>query len=103
MDLGLVRFPKDVSCFEAQNKITDFVTHREVWRQRGNQGDEWHVAQAPVSSTRNWLLVVTGIVGSGYQGDIAIDDVLISVSISSLAIAIADNIIIEDFLPNSMK
>ena len=55
-------------------------SNRRIWRQQGNQGDEWHVGQATISTAKNWLLVITATVGNGYRGDIAIDDVLISVS-----------------------
>ena len=57
-----------------------YFSNRRIWRQQGNQGDEWHVGQATISTAKNWLLVITATVGIGYRGDIAIDDVLISVS-----------------------
>ena len=57
-----------------------YFSNRRIWRQQGNQGDEWHVGQATISTTKNWLLVITATVGNGYRGDIAVDDVLISVS-----------------------
>lgn len=34
------------------------------------------MAQANIYATKNWLLQITATVGSGYRGDIAIDDLL---------------------------
>jgi len=53
------------------------------WQQKGNQGNEWHVGQASLSATKNWLLQFTATVGSGFQGDIALDDILIEVGFVS--------------------
>ena len=41
----------------------------------GNQGNSWSEASATVPvSTGTYQIVFEGIVGNGYQGDIAIDD-----------------------------
>ena len=62
---------------------------RLTWRQTGNQGDEWHVGQAPISAAKNWLLQFTASVGSGYQGDIAIDDVIIEVTLAPIKFSVS--------------
>ena len=40
----------------------------------GDHGNKWLSGQAPVKSTSNYNIVIEGLRGSGYQGDIAIDD-----------------------------
>ncbi|EDO49949.1 predicted protein [Nematostella vectensis] len=41
----------------------------------GSQGNEWKQASFKFSAKRNFPLVFEGVVGKGWQGDIAIDDV----------------------------
>lgn len=67
-------------CTSVGHNVASACFPRMTWRQRGNQGTEWHVGQASLSATKNWLLQFTATVGSGgNQGDIAIDDVAIEV------------------------
>ncbi|KAH3881747.1 hypothetical protein DPMN_005674 [Dreissena polymorpha] len=49
-----------------------------VWSLTGAQGSTWMKGQVPLSSNRNYSVLISGIVGNGYQGDIAIDDVSVS-------------------------
>ena len=42
---------------------------------KGEQGDMWRRAEIPLVSAVNFQVVIEGISGPGYQGDIAIDDV----------------------------
>ena len=46
-----------------------------VWSVSGDHGDKWLSGQAPIKSTSGYNVVIEGVRGSGYQGDIAIDDV----------------------------
>ncbi|XP_052230823.1 MAM and LDL-receptor class A domain-containing protein 1-like [Dreissena polymorpha] len=45
------------------------------WSKSGTQGDAWNQAQRTIVSNIDYQLIFEGIVGSGYQGDIALDDV----------------------------
>ena len=57
-------------------KKTGSSVGTQIWRLSGNQGDEWLVAQVNVwSPLRSFRLSFEGTVGSGNQGDIAIDDI----------------------------
>ncbi|ESO97870.1 hypothetical protein LOTGIDRAFT_152977 [Lottia gigantea] len=49
-----------------------------VWTMKGQQQNKWLQAQITVKSPSSWEVVFEGVIGNGYQGDIAIDDVLIT-------------------------
>ncbi|XP_052261543.1 MAM and LDL-receptor class A domain-containing protein 1-like [Dreissena polymorpha] len=49
-----------------------------VWSLTGAQGSTWMEGQVPLSSNHSYSMLISGIVGDGYQGDIAIDDVSVS-------------------------
>ena len=52
---------------------------RKIFTQTGNQGNKWIMAQASVPSTKmNYTLGFEGIIGTGYTGDISIDDISVS-------------------------
>lgn len=46
-----------------------------IWTMSGNQGNKWRVAQTTINSALAFRLTFEGVVGNGYAGDIAIDDV----------------------------
>ena len=46
-----------------------------IWTMSGNQGNAWRVAQTTITSAIAFRMTFEGVVGNGYQGDIAIDDV----------------------------
>ncbi|KAL8608892.1 hypothetical protein ACOMHN_065230 [Nucella lapillus] len=46
-----------------------------VWSQRGDKGDKWIFAQAPVVANLDYHVVFVGIRGNGPMGDIALDDI----------------------------
>lgn len=48
------------------------------WSKTSSQGDSWKQTQRTVISNIDYTLSFVGVVGSGYQGDIAIDDVSLS-------------------------
>lgn len=55
-------------------------TATSVWTKSGKQGDMWHFAEVSLEKTRTaqkYEVMFTGIVGDGYQGDIAIDNIML--------------------------
>ncbi|XP_033751988.1 MAM and LDL-receptor class A domain-containing protein 1-like [Pecten maximus] len=49
-----------------------------IWSKSGNQGNKWIEAEVTVKAQSTWEAVFEGVIGSGYQSDIAIDDVKIT-------------------------
>lgn len=50
-----------------------------MWSKNGNQGNKWLLAQTTIQSTNsNYSINFEGIIGNGYRGDIAIDDVSVT-------------------------
>jgi hypothetical protein len=55
-------------------------TATSVWTRSGGQGNAWHFAEVFLDKTRTaqkYSVMFTGIVGNGYQGDIAVDDIML--------------------------
>nr|XP_058941978.1 CUB and peptidase domain-containing protein 2-like isoform X2 [Pocillopora verrucosa] len=50
-----------------------------LWRLNGDHGEAWHNAAIPLSIPKDltFKIVFEGIVGTGYMGDIAIDDIMV--------------------------
>ncbi|EDV21956.1 uncharacterized protein TRIADDRAFT_59472 [Trichoplax adhaerens] len=46
-----------------------------AWTKSGNQGGKWYRAVVPISSSQPVQILLEGIIGANYQGDIAVDDV----------------------------
>ena len=46
-----------------------------VWSKSGTQGNKWWNGLVQVSNNNTYQIVFEGVRGSGYQGDIALDDV----------------------------
>ncbi|XP_070567019.1 MAM and LDL-receptor class A domain-containing protein 2-like [Ptychodera flava] len=47
-----------------------------IWTQSGDQGDVWNFGRVPFISTgSSYQLIIQGVCGNGYTGDIAIDDI----------------------------
>ncbi|XP_031573985.1 uncharacterized protein LOC116307805 [Actinia tenebrosa] len=44
-----------------------------VWRLGGDQGNRWHQANISLSQPRAFKIIIEGVVGDGFQGDIAVD------------------------------
>ncbi|XP_072221770.1 MAM domain-containing glycosylphosphatidylinositol anchor protein 2 [Leuresthes tenuis] len=53
------------------------VKDTSVWSLNGNQGDHWQQARVNIHPTTSFQMVMEGVRGSGVEGDIAIDDVMI--------------------------
>lgn len=54
-------------------------SRKVLWRVKGDQGDAWHFATVPLHIPRHSFIQVVfeGVAGTGYMGDIALDDVLV--------------------------
>ncbi|XP_062590345.1 MAM and LDL-receptor class A domain-containing protein 1-like, partial [Saccostrea cucullata] len=50
----------------------------QVWTKSGSQGDQWIKAEVDIADTVNYKVTFEAIRGSSWQGDIAIDDVVLS-------------------------
>lgn len=50
---------------------------QRIWTKTGNQGIAWQLAQVTIPQSSNYTLMFEGIVGTGYQSDMAIDDISI--------------------------
>ena len=46
-----------------------------VWKRNKDYGDEWFLAEVPLTSPDNYQIAFEGVVGKSPYGDIAIDDV----------------------------
>lgn len=46
-----------------------------VWSKSGNQGDVWLRGEAAISNAANFQVIVEGIRGTGFNGDISLDDI----------------------------
>eukprot|EP00794_Sanderia_malayensis_P017044 gene17044-18759_t len=47
----------------------------KVWSMTGNKGNQWLRGEVVLSSAANFQVLVEGVVGTGYQGDISLDDI----------------------------
>ena len=48
----------------------------KIWSKSGEQGSTWIQGTAKIGGHANFRIVFEGVRGSGYQGDIAIDDLV---------------------------
>ncbi|XP_048583019.1 MAM and LDL-receptor class A domain-containing protein 1 isoform X2 [Nematostella vectensis] len=54
-------------------------TRTLLWTLSGNQGQRWQMAQVPINYTGETIqLLLEGVRGSDYTGDIAVDDIVVS-------------------------
>lgn len=56
-----------------------FADGRNVWSKTGNQDADWHDAAVDISSSASGTLEIRfeGVRGGGWQGDIAIDNIVL--------------------------
>ena len=47
----------------------------KIWSKNGEQGSKWMKGTAKIGGHANFRIVIEGVRGSDYQGDIAIDDI----------------------------
>jgi len=61
----------------SMGKLAAKIGGDEVWSNEGDQGDAWGIATVDLSTKAGQTLSVefVGVVGTGYRGDVAIDDV----------------------------
>ncbi|XP_078692072.1 MAM and LDL-receptor class A domain-containing protein 1-like [Branchiostoma floridae x Branchiostoma belcheri] len=64
---------EELNVYQRSTSSTDLGT--PVWSQTGDQGNVWKQATVNIVAARNFYVVFEGIRGTGYLGDIAIDDV----------------------------
>ncbi|XP_048578745.1 uncharacterized protein LOC5515625 [Nematostella vectensis] len=73
LNVAVVHISRDYSLYDAEE-------HREeVWMRAGNQGDKWHLLEVNITSQAEYRLEITATTGEGYRGDIAIDDLKLTV------------------------
>ncbi|XP_063218533.1 MAM and LDL-receptor class A domain-containing protein 1-like [Bacillus rossius redtenbacheri] len=51
------------------------ANEREIWSLSGEAGNAWYQAEVPVSSPNPFMIVISGEVGKNSLGDIALDDI----------------------------
>ena len=56
-------------------KVGDYLP---VWSTEGDKGNAWYIARAHVNHLATYHVVFEGILESGTEGDIAIDDVRVT-------------------------
>ncbi|XP_052248005.1 MAM and LDL-receptor class A domain-containing protein 1-like isoform X2 [Dreissena polymorpha] len=58
--------------------LETFVPGNLMWSVTGDHGNAWLQGQVALESAQNYSIIISGFVGNGYLGDIAIDDVSLS-------------------------
>ena len=56
----------------------NFTSETLVWVLAGPQGNNWRHGFAPIQANGRYQIVIEGVRGKGFEGDIAIDDIGIS-------------------------
>ncbi|XP_055957691.1 MAM and LDL-receptor class A domain-containing protein 1-like [Patella vulgata] len=54
-----------------------FGNKRLIWTRTGTQANAWKQAQLTINSTTNYQVIIEGVVGKGWLGDISLDDIKI--------------------------
>jgi len=57
-------------------------TETLIWTQSGNKGNSWLSGQVPVGNVTGYKIIVEGVSGNSYTGDIAIDDFKVNSGVS---------------------
>ena len=47
----------------------------KVWSMSGNKGDVWLRGEVTLSNAANFQVIIEGVRGTGYSGDISLDDI----------------------------
>ena len=47
----------------------------KIWSMSGNKGNAWLRGEVSLSSAANFQVIIEGVRGTGYSGDIALDDI----------------------------
>ncbi|XP_071956925.1 MAM and LDL-receptor class A domain-containing protein 1-like [Antedon mediterranea] len=61
-----------------QKLLPESINPQLIWEYGNDDGDQWLQGQVPIVSSFNYMIILEGLVGSGYLGDIALDDITFS-------------------------
>ena len=59
------------------NIIYNNKTVKTVWKKMGHQGNTWNLAVVKVGKDDNFIIAIIGIIGSHWESDAAIDDIML--------------------------
>eukprot|EP00795_Rhopilema_esculentum_P012712 gene12712-3431_t len=68
-------YGSDIGTLNVFVRTGNTLPSRPLWSEYGDKGNAWKVARKTIASTQPYEVVFEGIIGNGYQGDIAVDDV----------------------------
>ncbi|XP_060073279.1 uncharacterized protein LOC132553085 [Ylistrum balloti] len=74
-------YGRTMGTLNVYTKTESAEDNRAVWRTFGNQGDTWILARLSIPEQLariGYQIVFEGIIGRGYQGDMAIDDIKVT-------------------------
>ncbi|XP_014680989.1 PREDICTED: MAM and LDL-receptor class A domain-containing protein 1-like [Priapulus caudatus] len=67
---------------ENVDTLNVYYNHKDtnvlIWSLTGNKGNQWWPGQAWFAPSGEYYLIMEGVVGNGYMGDIALDDILVT-------------------------
>nr|XP_054757011.1 MAM and LDL-receptor class A domain-containing protein 1-like [Lytechinus pictus] len=68
-------FGTQIGALNVYVETVEGAVRQDVWSYGGNQGDRWNSGQLPIMSQDTYVVVFEGVVGVGFEGDIALDDI----------------------------
>ncbi|XP_052264984.1 uncharacterized protein LOC127867694 isoform X3 [Dreissena polymorpha] len=71
-------FGTSIGTLRVYQRFPDILPGRLVWSLSGEQGAKWFHGQVPLESNQPYTVLFEGVIGKGYTGDIAVDDVSLS-------------------------
>eukprot|EP00057_Strongylocentrotus_purpuratus_P018001 XP_011672475.1 PREDICTED: MAM and LDL-receptor class A domain-containing protein 2-like [Strongylocentrotus purpuratus] len=73
MEFWYQMYGEHLGSLNVYQKIDDSET--ALWRETEPRGPQWNPARVQLSGTAQYLVILEGVRGSNYQGDIALDDI----------------------------
>ncbi|CAF4203919.1 unnamed protein product, partial [Rotaria sordida] len=68
----------DIGAFNVYKRdVGGSLNPLKIFSSQGNRFDEWHVMEINLLASKPYTIIFEGVVGKSFEGDIAIDDVLI--------------------------
>ncbi|CAF4086941.1 unnamed protein product, partial [Rotaria sordida] len=68
----------DIGAFNVYKRdVGGSLNPLKIFSSQGNRFDEWHVMEINLLASKPYTIIFEGVVGKNFEGDIAIDDVLI--------------------------